>query len=421
MIIALLLATGAVLALPSAVGVVAEQQQDRLLNQVNAFDQQLVKERYERNWFSSESRYRYSIEDEQLRKLAAVITEEPEGNPQLIVTTRMYHGPVPLLSGGSSLLAWTDMDSSLMLRAPSGEEIELPGELRSRVQADGSTRFIYSVDAESRRLANGLMLAWEDTQVDVVLGRSQEDLAIDGDVGTISLSDNDAEIRIGPATIDADQAKSDNGLWTGDMDIRVESLALHDVEADDVTLALRVRESSDLASYAMDFTALNLRGEGLSGEDARIDLFAQRLDAQALGGLIELMDEFPDIAPVPVTDRDALLRRLLRGGPEVTVRTLRLPMTDALLEGDAHVTVEPGTGSTPRELAGGIEGNATLLVPKLLVEQIRANGTDEARNAIELMQRLRVLKPEGNRYRVEVEYAGNLVTVNGFPVPVPVF
>ncbi|NNF60107.1 MAG: DUF945 family protein [Gammaproteobacteria bacterium] len=419
-IIVLLLATGAVLALPGAVGVVAEQQQDRLVGEINGFSNQLVRERYERNWFSSESRYRYSIEDEQLRRLAAAVTEEPEGTPQLIVTTKMYHGPVPLISGGSSPLAWTDMDSSLVLRAPSGEEIELPGELRSRVEPDGSTRFIYSAAAETRALDNGLTLAWQDTRVEITLGRSQEDLGVDGDIGVIRLFDKDAEIRVGPATVASDQEKSRNGIWTGDTDIRVSSVVLHEVEADNVTLALRVLDDSDLASYAVNLGALNLRGEGLTG-DARIDFLAQRLDAEALSGLLELMGEYPNGGPMPVTDRDALLRRILRGGPEITVRTLRIPMSEADLEGDAHIVVEPGTGATPRELARGLEGSATLLVPKSLIEQLKTNGTAEARNAIELMQRFRVLKPEGNRYRIEAKYAGSLLSVNGFPVPVPVF
>ena len=44
---------------------------------------------------------------------------------------------------------------------------------------------------------------------------------------------------------------------------------------------------------------------------------------------------------------------------------------------------------------------------------------EQTRTAIELMIRLRILKPEGNRYRVKASYENGLLNVNGFPVPIP--
>jgi len=414
---------GLIIGLPGAVGFVAERQHDQFVRELNVHGNQLAEENYERGWFSSRTRFRYRIEDERLRELAATVTQEPEGTPELLVDSEIYHGPVPALSGGfdRAALAWTDVDSSLSLRAPSGVEISLPGELQSRVEADGSTRFNYHAGAESRSIGNGLMLTWDDAEIDIALGRGKDSVSVNGNIGTIELTDTQVAMRVGPTVVKSTQERSKNELWAGDVLIRIGAVTTPELAANDLTLETRVRESSGQATYAIELKANNLQGAGFAGDNAHVDIFAQRLDAAALGRLIQLMSQYSDKGQIPSSQRDALLRQLIAAGPEINLRTFKIPMPDSDIEGDALISVSPGTGFTLAELARGAEGKARFLMPKEMIRQILQNGSPEVRNAIDTMMRFQILKSDGQRYRIEAEYAGGLLTVNGFPVPVPVF
>ncbi len=417
--ILLLLTILLIVALPGAVGMIAERQHDRLAMQLPG--DQLSKESYERGWFSSQSRYRYRIDDERLTELAATITRETGDGHALVVDSKLYHGPVPALAGGRAAIAWTDAESSLALLAPSGQEVPLPGALRSRVEADGSSVFVYTAEPESRQLGNELTLRWEEMRVYAEVGRNATMLEVDGEIGQITLEDNDTGIVFGPASIRADQVQSRNKLWTGDSALQIDAVRLPEFETGTITFDTRIREVDDTASYAVELRLRDVRGPGLDGDDLHIDLYMERIDAAALSEVIELAESYPGNGPVLMADRDALFARLLRPGPALRLRTLKIPTPDADIEGTAFVTVEPGTGTALSDLGRGVAGETTLYLPQAIVHDAESGGPPEVREAIALMRRFRILVPDGNRYRIEADYAGGLLTVNGFPVPVPVF
>ncbi|MBT8130873.1 MAG: YdgA family protein [Gammaproteobacteria bacterium] len=410
------------LGLPGAVGMVAERQHRQLVHNLSTQGKYLSEEQYERSWFSSRTRYSYRIEDERLRKLISTLTRESDGIPVLQVDSTIFHGPVPALSGGAdhAVLAWSDIESILTLRSASGVEFLLPGELHSRIEADGSSRFIYHADAESRPLGNGMQLRWEQADVDVAVGRGANTIDVSGIIGTVELADSTAALVAGPTRIDSSQQRSDQGIWSGDTKIAVEAISTPGFTAKSVLLNTRIRESSGQASYALDLGADNVQGEGFAGDGARLELSAQRLDAVSLARFLQLIDEH-SITRLPPAERDALMTRLLSNGPEVSLKTLKLPTRTADIEGDAFVSIKPGTGLDLNDVARNTTGNAQFLLPSSVVEHLRRNSPSQLGNVIDMMMRYRFLRPEGNRYRIEAEYADALLTVNGFPVPVPVF
>lgn len=419
----LLLFAGAVVALPGAVGVVTERQHEQLARQINANGNQLTKEHYDRGWFSTTTRYRYRIEDERLKKFIATVTGKAIGTQELLVSSKIFHGPVPAVSGGTGrdILGWTEVDSTLSLLSSSGVETALPGELKSRIEPDGGSRFRYRTKAGTSAIRDGLNMSWNDTDIDIALGRNNQTLSVNGNIGLLKLVDASAVAQLGPMTFTATQKKSRSGLWTGDSELRIAEVSLPGSSGDQLLLETNVLQVGNELTYAVKLKADNLRGEGFSGRELRIDFSGQRLDEKAMGSFFQLLRVYPDPAQIPVSQRDALLTRILATGPELTVRELKIPMSEADIEGDGFVSITPGTGTSLSELSRGAQGNTTLLLPRKLVNHFKAQSSPDMQTAIDMMMRLRVLKPQGNRYKVEAAYANKLLTVNGFPVPIPNF
>ena len=411
----LLLLFGLVFALPGGVGLVAEQGHQRALAHLVGQGHPLSGS-FTRGWFGSRAQHVYRIEDLQLRQVAGAITGDYVNASSLVVDSDLHHGPLPL---ATLRPAWTEGRSTLALRDAAGSEVALPGQLSGRLEPGAQSRFFYRAEPGEQALDNGLVADWQDIAIELRLGRDAGELSVDGEIERLGLSDGDARLSIAGVSVEGRQRRTGTGPWKGTTTWRVGSLSAPDTRADRVTLGTDVSDVDGQPVYRITGTVGSLQSELINGNDLRVDLELRNVDSASAAGLLRLIADGRAVDIFSPQHR-ALLSRVLAGGPQLTLHNLRVPAGDAYLEGTGRISVAAGADPLRSGgLANAIDAQTDLAVPRSLVAALAAAGTDQTRAAIELMIRLRILKPEGDRYRVKASYENGLLNVNGFPVPVP--
>lgn len=413
----LLLVTVLVFAAPGAIGLLAERGHERALTHLVRVGHPLSGS-FTRGWFESRTQHLYRVEDPRLRQVAGAITGASPHDTLLIVDSRVHHGPLPLATLHP---AWTEVRSTLALRDAAGTDAELPGRLTSRLQPDGQSHFHYRAEPGERTLDPNLTARWQDIDVELRLNRSADRFTVDGAAKGLELSDGQSRLSIADLTVDGIQRRAGPGLWAGTTAWHVGSLSAPATQAGDIDLTTEVSSTDGQPVYRITGTVGSLQSDVISGQDLRIDVELRNVDGASAAEVLALVAE-GRASEIFSPTRRALLRRVLAGGPQLTLHDLRVPSGDADLEGTASVNVAAGADpAAAGGLANAIDAQTDLAVPRSLVEAFAAAGTEQTRTAIELMIRLRILKPEGSRYRVTARYVNGRLSVNGFPVPLPQF
>lgn len=416
----LVVAALTLLALPGAVGWMAEQGHEQVVGRLQAAGHEFEAERYERGWFSSAAQHSLLVADPQWRELAQNVTGA-DGEVAMVIATRFDHGPVPGLgaSGVSLAPAWTQAHSVAALRTRSGDRYALPGTLTSRVEPDGRTRFEYRAEAGQQHYGGELEAHWQPAAIDAELSRGAQRLAFSGTVEGVAITDRAGTVAVGRTELSADQRRIDSGLWIGTSDWRIASVDAPGVTVADVELATDVAQLEGAPAYRLTVRLGSLATERYAGEAIEADIELRDVDPAAVGELLELAALG---RPLEVFDpaQRPLLQRLLATGPELTLHRVRVPTHDAAIVGTAALEVAPGT-KLEQGWSDAVSGNADVVLPRALVDSVAAGGTDQLRAVIELMRAFRMLKLEGDSYRVRAQYAQGLLSVNGLPVPLPAF
>lgn len=414
-VVLILLAAG-IVTLPGAVGLIAEQGHETLVTRVDG----LEAERWERGWFVSEARHRFAIEEPHWRDFANAMTGAP-GGVDFVVASRLAHGPLPALAvGGSSLTpAWTSAVSVAALQPATGTPLALPGQLTSRVAADGRVHFEYRASADSSEFGEGIVARWQPAHVDATLSRGGDALVFDGSLAGVVIEERGAAVNIGRTRFEGQHSRVQSGLWTGRSDWEVESLRGPRFTIDDVGLATNVAERDGQPVYRMTVEIGKLVTGAYHGNALTADVEIANVPPETMAEILELAASGRPLDLFAAHNRP-LLARVLESGPTITLHRLHVPTDGAAIDGEATMAVAPGTQPGGR-YSEALSGTAELAVPRTLVDGLARAGTDQLRAAIELMIALRMLRPEQQRYRVTARYENGSLNVNGLPVPLPAF
>jgi hypothetical protein len=153
-----------------------------------------------------------------------------------------------------------------------------------------------------------------------------------------------------------------------------------------------------------------------------MDAQVRDLDAASVGRMSRALDEarssadpgaaaLGDIFNVVQKDLEALLAA---GG------VIRFDRFDVAMEQGvvrSKVGLSLARSATPFSLPAAmlaLKADADILVPAELVEMSRQMGSQ-----LDSLIQMGFLKPAGNEYRMQAEFAGGLLTVNGVPMPLP--
>ncbi len=410
---------------PGIVGWLAERNLEQGIEQAKSDSPDVVvtTEKFDRGWFTSEGRHRVS-----LRQVDAAA---PDGDSMksLIIDTRFDHGLVPVssmsLSSGSLKPGLARMVSTLQVDDGNGNLTELPGTIFSETSLSGDTTGRYVLEAGSRNDANGTA-TWSGADLQFAASDDQRELSVKGEVQPWSYRSGANSAEVGKLTIDARQVKSDFGIAVGDVVMVIESFAvagetgpMSGFQKLDITGTSAIDGDAVNARTRMSLEKLIIPAFGEIG--VSFDAVVNGLDAAALGRISKAANDArasddPDAALgdlFSVIQGD--LESMLAGGGEIRLDQLdiALPQGDIRSKMAVALAESTGTFSWPAVILA-TTASADISVPEALV-QMGLEMNPEAAGLIDLG----FLKLDGDVYRMQAEFAGGLLTVNGAPLPMP--
>ncbi len=410
---------------PGIVGWLAERNLVQGIEQAKTDSPDVVvtTEKFDRGWFTSEGRHRVSLRN------VGVAADGGDGMKSLVIDTRFDHGLVPVssmsLSSGSLKPGLARMVSTLHLDDGHGNLTVLPGTIFSETSLGGDTTGRYVLEAGSRDDANGTM-TWSGADLQFSASDGHRELSVKGEMQPWSYRAGANSAELGKLTIDARQVRTDFGIAVGDVVMVIESFAV----AGESGPKSGFQKLDINGSSAIDGDEVNARTR-MSLEKLVIpefgevgifmDVAVNGLDAASLGRISKAADaaRASDDPEAALGDLFSViqgdLESMLASGGELRLDQLDIALPQGDIRSKMSLTLDESTGafSWPGTIMA-TTASADISVPEALV-QMGLETNPEAANLIDMG----FLKLDGDVYRLQAEFAGGLLTVNGAPLPMP--
>lgn len=430
LVVLLVIAAIVVLISPGIIGRIAEESVDSNLQWAAEESQGIVvtSERFDRGWFSSQGRHRIDVRDAELRAaLATLAGREPgDGDPTLVVDTRIDHGLVPVTSVGrteGSLAPGLGRGvSTLSIEFPDGEAVPVPGTIYSRIALNGALTANYVLEPGSLE-ADGSTASWGDTDIELSTDYRAERFDIEGVVESLAVSDEGDTLRLGKTTFSGVQRPSPFGFSVGDFALDVASVAVEEAGIETYRLgAVALSGTSGMdgdrvnGDFSLAVEALDVPGYGESGFNAAMRFTG--VDGAALGRMVQKLEDAGDQADPEVLQ--SLLRReleaILAAGLELRVDRFDFDLPPGPVSLRMRFTV-PDSGNDDFELTSllmTLDAEADLAASAGFVDHAMAMNPEAG-----AIVGMGYLRRNGDVYEMRAEYAKGLLTINGAPMPIP--
>ena len=429
-IVFLVVAAIVVLISPGIIGRIAEKSVDSNLQWAANENEGIVvtSERFDRGWFSSQGRHRVEIHEAGLRDaLATLVGRDPaDGDPTLVIDTRIDHGLIPVTSVGrieGSLAPGLGRGvSTLVIEYPDGQSVTVPGTVYSSIGLNGVLTANYILE-RGRLEADGSTASWGDANVEISTDHKAQSFDIDGGIESLTVSDAGDTLILGETTFSGIQRPSRFGISVGDFEMHTDSVAVEQAGVDTyrlgpVTLSATSGVEGDRVNgvFRMSIGELELPGYGESDFDVAIRFAG--VDGAALGRMIQKLDGAGDQA----TPREVqlLLRseieQLVAAGFELHVDQLDFELPQGPVTLRVRLSVEE-SGASAVDLSSllmTLDAEADLTASAGFVDHAMAMNPDAG-----VIIGMGYLRKRGDVYEMHAEYAKGLLTINGAPMPIP--
>ncbi len=401
---------------PAAVGFVAESRLRTLVAQAaSESDTGPTLTAYDRGWFGAHSTFHVPLAGPLTGPLGRWLGDAPDGPVALLVDSDIRHGPVAGMNAAGISVATAES----RLRLQRGNEIvPVPGVVHSRLNASGRLTLRYLAGPGDWAADDESTLQWTSADVRGEFPASGRFVA-EGEIDGLSVANAAGTLAAGELALEADVHRTRFGFWTGRARLSTPLLlaAADDASfsARDVELDSDQRVAGDLTNYRLTMAAGSIGGKDWNGVDARAKLRIDGIDARAFG---QLLSQPAAAASAPVLSN---LTSLLVPGASVTLETLNLPTAHGAVLADFGITLpqdNPETGTPGIAYLLTMEGQGRVEMPRQLAYAL-SRRDQRFRDVLNRLLRLRMLKPVAGNYLLEAAYGGGLLTVNGFPVPLP--
>jgi uncharacterized protein YdgA (DUF945 family) len=390
-------------------------------------------ERFERGWFSSVGRHRIELSDRSVFPELSNFVDQAgyAGMPALILESRIDHGLVPLGSlnreDGSLEPGLAHLTSTVQLDPGSGELIDLPGRINSTIGLSGTTHA--DLLLEDGNWSDGdTRIDWKGAELKMVLDSTGVMTAADGFIDAIRFSAGSRKVESSRIDISMKQGKSDYDFMVGSMDVRSGGVSVSDELGNQVGFAsMDVSVVSDIVDDKVHGSSqIELAGiltPGFGTIDIAIDLSYSGFDAGSFVALYSALqvaaaDGNPDDAFAAIYPAmDAELQQFLSAGGDIQINHLNLSLPLGDIETDFHFTLPetgPGDAFSWPGLLLKLKASINLQLPVSLFQMIETL-QPEAGAAVAMG----ILVLDGNQYKMQLEYAQGLATINGLPMPIP--
>ncbi len=416
-----------VLISPGLIGRMAEKSVDENLNWAaqETGDLVVTSESFDRGWFSSEGQHRVEIGEGNLKSVLSDFGE-PGDLPVLVINTRLDHGLIPVTSmtrdKGSLAPGLGSAISKLSIEHASGETLDLPGTIYSKVALGGELESNFVLEAGTHD-GNGSTASWGATDVDITTNPASGDVSFDGSIGKLTVTDAQDQFEIGGMTFSGHQEQTKYGIAIGELQLKVDgfSVAKNGVTAGGIKY-LNVDGSTTLDGDQINgrtvFDMESLALPGFGEVKVKADISVANADAEALGALQQAVDA-QGSSPDPTqmfASIEGDLKKLLASGLEVRFDQFDVTVPQGTVEAKIEIMVSEEDIDTFEwtSLLLGTEASADIRVPEALVDM--AMQMNPQAGAVVGMG---FLKKNGDVYEMVAEYKKGLLTINGAPMPIP--
>ena len=436
----------AVLALsvgPLITGILAENRLTAIM-QLPARDYSAIEvtiESYERGWFESHVRVRMEIKDKRVLQWARLDTDNPDLDqyPSIIIETSVAHGPIAFNTGWQPVLAVADSTLEAVLH--DADRFKVPGRARTIIGLTGSGSIHYSAEPiEQITRPSDATIDWEGADITTYFDAQHRSIQTNGVFGAFTLTlpawavVPSITTKVGPVKIDVVGERSEHrGIFSGSIRI--------DVAAFEQTVGFAASGFHD-ARYEVDmdiredklYADVKLSIQTLIGTEFSEPAFDMRfgidkLDAAATSKLLSstrLMNQelaTGGDAAAYTADVMSEIETILAGGPSLHVDEFNLYTPAGNLTLVLNITVppvEPGQELTlNRQLLSRIDGNATIRVPKAVVDTGQVFGPALV-PGVDLLVQAGIMRLDKDVYAMDGLYQNGVLTVNGVAIPVPI-
>ena len=390
-------------------------------------------ESFDRGWFSSVGRHRIELSDRQTFPQAAKFADESgyAGMPALIIESRLDHGLVPVSSmtreDGSLVPGIGKLVSTLQLDPGNGELIDLPATVNSTIGLAGDTsgNIVVEPGEWSDRLNR---LYWQRSEMQFDIDSRGELTLARGFIEPMTIGTADGEVEIGGIKLDLTQRAGPYDYALGSIDLFSGAVVSTDAygnrggyESLSIIADNDIDDDALLGSLKFDMT--NISAPAVGNMNIAMHVSYAGFDAEAVALLYDAYSERAQTSDPQTAlaslypEMEAELRQLLAGGGDLVFDKLNISIPQGEIVSDLRLSLpEAGEGdafSWPGLLLK-MQASLNLQMPADVFDMIVAM-QPEARSAVAMG----FLIPENGEYRMNVEYAQGLATVNGLPMPIP--
>jgi uncharacterized protein YdgA (DUF945 family) len=429
-VILLVIAAIVVLLSPGIIGRIAEESVDSNLQWAADENKGFVvtSERFDRGWFSSQGRHRIEIRDPGMRDaLATLAGRDPDdGDPSLIIDTRIDHGLIPVTSMGrpeGSLAPGLGRGvSTLFIEYPDGQAMPVPGTIYSTIGLNGVLTANYIVEPGGLE-ADGSAASWGDADIELSTDHQAESFVIDGVVESLDVSDAGDTLRLGKTSFSGVQRPGRFGVSVGDFEITAESVAVEEGGIETYRLGpVAISGTSDIegervnGDFRMSLDALEIPGYGES--DFEVSVRFAGMDGASLGNMLRKLEDADDEA-APQELQLLLaddIEDLVAAGFELHVEQFDFELPQGPVSLTMRFTVEESDAADfdLSSLLMTLDAEADLTASEGFVDHAMAMNPDAG-----AIIGMGYLRKNGEVYEMRAEYAKGLLTINGAPMPIP--
>ncbi len=378
----------------------------------------------ERQWFVSRFEQRFFLADGGLARLLALATGADAAR-ELVVSATVRHGPFPGMIPGLARA-----DTVYRIVDGTGAVHEVPATSRSRVSVTGRVTTDLRLEPLANRCRPG------GGCLDSGGGRLQVEQAVrgtpwslTGGLEALSLSGEAGRIAMDELRLQAEARATAEGPQSGEGRIRARNLVVSapnggEVNFESVELASTLDVGDGRLSQSLSLDAPRIvAGDGEAGA-LRLLARVQDLDAATIHRLGK------ELADTPADQRPARAAGLLSGhweslavhGPSLVVEELRLENAGDALSGALRLGLPAAAERSGKGLFGtlyqDLHGRLDLTLSEGMIRTISESDPDQGHRLAALIS-LGYLELRQDAYRMQAEYAGRVLTVNGRPLPLP--
>ena len=421
-----------VLVSPGIVGHFAERSVNRQAEWAVDENRELdiTSEGFDRGWFTSAGQHRVTFAGTPAgQALRGQLGFAPGEDPALIVETELDHGLVPVASlkreSGTLTPGLGQAVSRLSYEAPDGSLTPLPGVVRTRIGLTGTLSSHYTADAGAAEA-----LSWGAADLKVDSDAASRRLAVDGTLASLTIGapshdgGDGGAIAIDGLDVAGDMTKTPYDFYIGDLELSIDAVT-NAAGADPLRFGpftLTSESALEDDAVASRF-AMNLRFDDLPDVgDVAWQLRGRLggLDAAALGRLLDQLEDLRDSTDPALVFAavESDLKALVAHGLSADIEQFDITLPQGTLAADLELDVAESELTDfvwTAPLLGSV-ANANVAIPAPLFDYI-VTRNPEARTLVALG----FLVPEGNDYTLTAEYRQGLLTVNGAPMPIPIY